>query len=132
MRARLTGKRSTASPRSVHCSSIVTGCSRSRGQRGSLTFLSCVPPQLSVYRNLALSPVNGTAPNGRSFEEVVFVNDVFACPRDALELLHQRKLQNAHATCAVDWRATRPAFRKLGFNSVKMYDNWVSFNHRLA
>jgi len=84
------------------------------------------PSQLSVYRNLALAPVNGTAPNGRPFEEVIFVNDVFVCPRDALELLHQRKLQQADATCAVDWRATRSTFRKFGFNSVKMYDNWVS------
>lgn len=81
--------------------------------------------QLSVYRNLALAPVNGTAPNGLPFEEVIFVNDVFVCPRDALELIHQRRVQNAHATCAVDWRATRPTFRRLGFNSVKMYDNWV-------
>lgn len=88
----------------------------------------CSASQLSVYRNLALAPVNGTAPNGRPFEEVIFINDVFVCPRDALELLHQRRVQNAHATCAVDWRATRPTFRKFGFDSVKMYDNWVSKN----
>ncbi|ORY89834.1 cryptococcal mannosyltransferase 1-domain-containing protein [Leucosporidium creatinivorum] len=86
--------------------------------------------QLSVYRNYALSPVNGTVGGKdgreRSFEEVVFINDVFVCPRDALELLWQRKKQNAHAACAMDWRATQSWFGWLGFKSVKFYDNWVS------
>jgi hypothetical protein len=86
--------------------------------------------QLSIYRNYALSPVNGTlgGEDGRerSFEEVVFINDVFVCPRDALELLWQRKNQNAHAACAMDWRATQSWFGWLGFKSVKFYDNCMS------
>lgn len=100
-------------------------CTRLAGLRKCQP-LTCPVLQLSVYRNLALAPVNSTAPNGLPFEDVVFVNDVYLCPRDALELLHQRKLQQADAACALDWRATSSWFARLGFNSVKMYDNWVS------
>lgn len=87
--------------------------------------------QLSVYRNYALAPINDTVTWGgggepRSFEEVLFINDVFLCPKDALELLWQRKEQNAHAACAMDWRATESWFGWLGFKSVKFYDNCTS------
>lgn len=68
--------------------------------------------QLALYRNVVLDPLfpssnaNGTR-NGKEekpFENVVFVNDVFFCPTDALELLHVRAAQQAHATCGLDWR----------------------------
>lgn len=79
--------------------------------------------QLSVYRNYALAPINGTAEGEEPFNHVVFINDVFVCPKDALELVWQRREQNAHAACAMDWRATKSWFGWLGFKSVKFYDN---------
>ena len=63
--------------------------------------------QLSVYRNIALEPLfypNSTDKNSLTYETVLFVNDIFACPSDTLELLHQRVVQNAHATCGLDYR----------------------------
>ena len=74
--------------------------------------------QLSVYRNLALAPLNTTS-RATPFENVVFINDVFACPRDPLELLYQKRLQNADAACAMDWRATHSWISFLGYRSVK-------------
>lgn len=77
--------------------------------------------QLAVYRNIALQPVHTHGP----FDTVVFVNDVFACPRDVLELVSQRQLQQADAVCGMDWRRTSDSLNILGFGSVKFYDNWV-------
>ncbi|KAK4699499.1 alpha-1,3-mannosyltransferase, partial [Phenoliferia sp. Uapishka_3] len=76
--------------------------------------------QLAVYRNLALAPLNSTS-RAVPFESVIFINDVFTCPRDPLELLHQKRLQKADAACAMDWRATHSWLGFLGFKSVK----WV-------
>lgn len=90
--------------------------------------------QLSLYRNYVLRPLNvssSSSPNStvpaRPFEHVIFINDVFLCPRDVLELVHQRTTQQADAACAMDWRATKPWFgsgwwfgRRAG---VKFYDN---------
>ncbi|KAL8292290.1 hypothetical protein RQP46_001756 [Phenoliferia psychrophenolica] len=73
--------------------------------------------QLSVYRNIALAPLNTTS-RATPFENVVFVNDVFACPRDPLELLFQKRHQQADAACAMDWRATHSWLGFLGFRSV--------------
>ncbi|KAM0748981.1 hypothetical protein T439DRAFT_303745 [Meredithblackwellia eburnea MCA 4105] len=82
--------------------------------------------QLSVYRNLALAPLNSTSETvAKPYETVVFVNDVFMCPKDALELLYQKHHQQADAACAMDWRATHSWFEFLGYKSVKYYDNWV-------
>lgn len=36
--------------------------------------------------------------------DLIFINDVFVCPTDILELLHQRRFQGASATCGMDWR----------------------------
>lgn len=78
--------------------------------------------QLSVYRNVALEALKE-----REFKDVVFVNDVFVCERDALELLYQKRLQGADATCGMDWRETKSWWQRLGLigGSVKYYDNWV-------
>lgn len=81
--------------------------------------------QLAIYRNVVLEPLYATwqgQPNatkmntttnsgrdGRPFENVLFINDVFFCPTDALELMHVRAVQQAHATCGLDWR-WRPTF----------------------
>lgn len=67
--------------------------------------------QLALYRNVVLDPLFPSSSNGtnaeteeKPFENVIFVNDVFFCPTDALELLHVRAAQQAHATCGLDWR----------------------------
>ena len=81
--------------------------------------------QLAVYRNIALAPVKRPSTNQQSFKDVVFINCVYVCPEDTFELLYQRQLQDAHAVCAVDWRATKPWPAALWPTSVKMYGNWV-------
>ncbi|CEQ41933.1 SPOSA6832_03708, partial [Sporobolomyces salmonicolor] len=82
--------------------------------------------QLAVYRNVALAPVQrGLLSSARAFEDVLFINDVFVCPSDALELLWQRKEQDADAACAMDWRESKGVFGRWS-KSVKFYDNWVS------
>jgi alpha-1,3-mannosyltransferase len=48
---------------------------------------------------------------------VIFLNDVSACAEDILELVHQRLLQQADMTCAMDW--THRPF-------AAFYDVWVS------
>ncbi|GAA5960468.1 hypothetical protein JCM3765_003644 [Sporobolomyces pararoseus] len=77
--------------------------------------------QLSVFRNVALKPIEQ-----KNFSDVVFINDVHIQGLDALELLWQRREQNADAVCGFDWRETRGIFSKLGKNSIKMYDSWVA------
>lgn len=81
--------------------------------------------QLAIFRNIVLVPLNQSSSAGE-FEQVIFLNDVFACPRDALELLYQKHRQNAHAACATDWRATQSWIAWLGYRSVKLYDNCES------
>ncbi|GAA6043881.1 hypothetical protein JCM8097_004281 [Rhodosporidiobolus ruineniae] len=80
--------------------------------------------QLAVYRNVAFEPLwlfNTTDP----FEDVIAHNDVFSCPKDLLELLFQRKAQNADAACGMDWRGNG-GLAKQWNHDVKFYDNWVS------
>ncbi|KAL8339841.1 hypothetical protein RB601_006118 [Gaeumannomyces tritici] len=49
---------------------------------------------------------------------VAFINDVAICAEDILELLHQRVIQEADMTCAMDWSHIQdvPTF----------YDEWVA------
>jgi len=100
--------------------------------------------QLAIYRNIVLEPLYATwqgPPNststtnlnnsnhndsGKPFENVLFINDVFFCPTDALELLHVRAVQQAHATCGLDWRWRHNSFSALFGSGPKFYDNWVS------
>ena len=72
--------------------------------------------QLAIYRNEALSPLNST------FDTLLFINDVFFCPSDALELLLQRRIQHADAVCGLDW-IPGSLLRYFGFGTVKFYDN---------
>ncbi|GAA5839126.1 hypothetical protein JCM11251_003683 [Rhodosporidiobolus azoricus] len=91
--------------------------------------------QLSIYRNIALLPLSNltatfpsvppTSSTSQEPEDVVFINDVFVCPRDVLELLFQRRVQKADAACAMDWRENKGLAKRWN-GSVKFYDNWVS------
>lgn len=85
--------------------------------------------QLAVYRNLVLEPLYSSTnsnPNSTNWDTVLFVNDVFVCETDILELLWQRKAQSASAACAMDWR--KAGISWFGLNGIKFYDNWVSLS----
>lgn len=51
----------------------------------------------------------------RTYDFVLFFNDVFFCGRDLLELILQHVRQEANITCAVDWRT-----------EDRFYDLWVA------
>ncbi|KAK7970075.1 hypothetical protein PG988_009148 [Apiospora saccharicola] len=74
--------------------------------------------KLAQLRNLALDPLSSTAVEADASTTVVFINDVAPCPDDLLELVHQRRLQSADMTCAMDWTymGKDPTF----------YDVWVA------
>lgn len=99
--------------------------------------------KLSMLRAMALEPVTGiltpdtvsefksstTQPEANiirteqlplaSDATILFLNDVSACAEDLLELVHQRTVQSADMTCAMDW--THP-----GESDPIFYDVWVS------
>ena len=74
--------------------------------------------KLAQLRNLALDPLSSAAVEADADTTVVFTNDVAPCPDDLLELVHQRRLQSADMTCAMDWTymGKDPTF----------YDVWVA------
>lgn len=78
--------------------------------------------QLAVYRNVAIAPMTETPDGG--WDDVVFINDVYVCPADILELVYQRKAQDADAACGTDWRRTKGLGARWR-SGVKFYDNWV-------
>lgn len=74
--------------------------------------------KLASLRNEALEPLTNS-PN--SFDPdpiVIFLNDVAICLEDILELLYQRKYQDADMVCAMDWTY-------LGDNPT-FYDIWIA------
>ncbi|POW08061.1 hypothetical protein PSTT_07837 [Puccinia striiformis] len=96
---------------------------------------------LSGYRNLALSPgfkMADKALNG-GLSEVVFINDVFLCYQDILEVIWERNLQHADASCGTDWRGSKSILEEYGITKKKspalspqnrkqslvLYDSWV-------
>ncbi|KAJ2888214.1 hypothetical protein IWW38_004982, partial [Coemansia aciculifera] len=70
---------------------------------------------LAQLRNKALEPLHTT---GLKFSQVVFLNDVYFCLSDILELVFQSHSQDAHLTCAEDYDFFNggPGF----------YDTWVA------
>ena len=100
--------------------------------------------QLSIYRNIVLEPLyamwqghpgfgaknstNNSTLDERPFENVLFINDVFFCPTDALELMHVRAVQQAHATCGLDWRWRHSSSTSL-FGSGPKVRRDLSFPH---
>eukprot|EP00842_Homolaphlyctis_polyrhiza_P004159 jgi/Hompol1/4744/HPOL_000501-RA len=66
---------------------------------------------LAKYRNLAIDPLFGLADH---YDRIVFINDVFHCLDDTLELLYQTELQDTDITCGFD-------YEKPGW----LYDTWV-------
>ena len=81
--------------------------------------------QLAKYRNEAISPLFDPAFTATPFDTVLFINDIFCCPVDALELLLQRRIQNADAVCGLEW-IPGSLLRYFGFGTLKSYDNCES------
>lgn len=71
---------------------------------------------LSTLRNLALAPLLQD-PSRFDTEEtsIVFINDISPCPNDILELIHQRRIQNASMACPMDYS-----------DDGLFYDIWVA------
>ncbi|KAJ2478736.1 hypothetical protein IWW47_006082, partial [Coemansia sp. RSA 2052] len=70
---------------------------------------------LAKLRNYALEPLYD---NGAKFGRVMFVNDMYFCLTDLLELVFQSKAHGAHLTCAEDF--------ELRHGLLAFYDTWVA------
>lgn len=73
---------------------------------------------LAAVRNKALSALWHHTDQGHHYERILFLNDVFYCAYDALELLYQSHLNEADLACGLDFDYDD---RGLGF-----YDTWVA------
>ncbi|KAJ2487209.1 hypothetical protein IWW37_005331 [Coemansia sp. RSA 2050] len=74
---------------------------------------------LARVRNFALEPLYNS---GTKYSKVLFLNDIFFCVADILELLFQSRAQSAHLACAEDFDMYNggPGF----------YDTWVTRDMR--
>ncbi|KAJ2860571.1 hypothetical protein GGH94_005422 [Coemansia aciculifera] len=70
---------------------------------------------LAKVRNLALEPLHS---NGTKYGRVLFINDIFFCMTDLLELLFQSRAHSAHLTCAEDFDMYN--------GGPGLYDTWVT------
>ncbi|KAL8759845.1 MAG: hypothetical protein Q9199_000492 [Rusavskia elegans] len=73
---------------------------------------------LSEIRNQALQPLIDLHLEADTDVTVVFLNDVAICMEDILELIYQRRRQNADMTCAMDWTHVGP--------DPTFYDVWIA------
>ena len=58
---------------------------------------------LAFLRNLALAPLIMNKAKYSPSAQIIFLNDIYLCPHDILELLYQQKTQRATMTCGMDW-----------------------------
>ena len=72
---------------------------------------------LAKLRNLALQPLVDHSKEYDPEVAVIFLNDVAICMEDILELIHQRKFQEADVACAMDWVCTFRSFRQFCYSS---------------
>ncbi|KAJ1939341.1 hypothetical protein EC988_007337, partial [Linderina pennispora] len=70
---------------------------------------------MAQIRNKALEPLYEQS---REYDRVVFLNDVFFCPSDLMELVYQAETQDAHLTCGEDFEKR--------YGMLRFYDTWVS------
>ena len=75
---------------------------------------------LAALRNQALQPLLDHADkvSPTNTTTIILINDVALCMEDILELIHQRKYQNADMTCAMDWTYVGP--------DPTFYDVWIA------
>ena len=58
---------------------------------------------LAFLRNLALAPLVMEQAKFSPDTQIIFLNDIYLCPHDILELLYQQQTQQAAMTCGMDW-----------------------------
>ena len=72
---------------------------------------------LARARNAALEPLySGEAARhfwGGKFKEMLFMNDIYFCATDILEVIYQKRMQGANQACSMDW------------GGQVVYDRWV-------
>ena len=74
---------------------------------------------LAELRNLALREIYEHPEQYAPDTTIIFINDVWICTEDILELVHQQFHQDAHMTCGMDWtNTTEPGV-------PRYYDLWV-------
>jgi alpha-1,3-mannosyltransferase len=75
---------------------------------------------LAELRNQALRDLY-EHPESYAFDAtIIFINDVYICPEDMLEMVHQQKFQEADMTCGMDWaNSSKPELPRL-------YDTWIA------
>ncbi|KAF2469471.1 uncharacterized protein BDR25DRAFT_326269 [Lindgomyces ingoldianus] len=73
---------------------------------------------LALLRNLAVKDLVDNPANYSQDTTVIFSNDIAMCMEDILEIVHQRAIQGADMTCAMDWTyvSENPTF----------YDVWIA------
>ena len=79
-------------------------------------------PHLAQLRNRVLEPLLASE-LANAFTTVVFMNDVFHCASDVLELLYQRRKQQADMACGLDFFSDWMRSRVVG---EEFYDTWVA------
>jgi alpha-1,3-mannosyltransferase len=74
--------------------------------------------RLALLRNLAIHDLLEHPEYYDPATTIVFLNDISVCAEDILEIIHQKSVQGAHQTCAIDWTyvGEHPTF----------YDVWVA------
>jgi len=73
---------------------------------------------LAALRNLALKPYTDHPEQYSESSTIIFLNDISLCAEDILELIHQRQVQQADMTCAMDWTFVGP--------DPTFYDVWIA------
>lgn len=71
--------------------------------------------------NLALEPLVMYPERYSTNAIVIFLNDVFVCMEDILELIHQRAYQKTDIACPMDWIVGKGLELEPTF-----YDAWVT------
>ncbi|OLY83221.1 Alpha-1,3-mannosyltransferase CMT1 [Smittium mucronatum] len=76
---------------------------------------------LAKIRNYALDPLEKEKKKGRVYDKIIFMNDIFFCRNDILELVYQSDLQVSDFTCPLDFFSESDWDPPLRFR-----DNWVA------
>ncbi|OLY81913.1 Alpha-1,3-mannosyltransferase CMT1 [Smittium mucronatum] len=76
---------------------------------------------LATVRNRALEPLEKEKKVGRVYDKIIFMNDIYFCRNDILELIYQSNFQGSDFTCPLDFHSV-PA--KGGI--IEFRDSWVA------
>ncbi|OLY81342.1 Alpha-1,3-mannosyltransferase CMT1 [Smittium mucronatum] len=76
---------------------------------------------LAKVRNRALDPLEKEKKKGRVYDKIIFMNDIFFCRNDILELVYQSDFQGSDLTCPLDFFSEPDWENKLIFR-----DTWVA------